>query len=117
MGTVEQEEQLIYAYLVEGKPVSFVRIFRFGDEFLIAYFKTADEYQGKGIGGKMVAHAVIECKQRGAKKIMVATGVNNKPAQHVYIKNGFVPVWEVEAASEGGEKQVLLEYKGLAGKI
>ncbi len=108
------DEQLIYVYLVDDKPVSFIRVFRFGDEFLIAYFKTADAYQGKGIGGKMVVHAVTECKKRGANKIMVATGVNNKPAQSVYTKNGFVPVREVEPTSEGGEKQVVLEYKGLS---
>lgn len=54
----------------------------------------ADAHQGRGIGGKLIDHALEqfskECKQ--PTKILIRTGSITNPALHLYQKKGFKEV-------------------------
>jgi len=54
------------------------------------------EYFRKGIAGQLVQF--IEEMNKGIKRIIVSTGLKNKPAVSLYLKLGFRKVSEVEVA-------------------
>ena len=46
-------------------------------------------YQGQGVGRKLVETCIYECRDKGFKKLKIATQGSNRPARNFYEKLGF----------------------------
>ncbi len=47
------------------------------------------EPKGRGVGSALVDAAVVQCKQRGLRRIFLETEVDNERARNLYIRKGF----------------------------
>lgn len=47
------------------------------------------EPKGRGVGSALVDAAVVECEQRGLRRMFLETEVDNERARSLYIRNGF----------------------------
>ncbi|MBO0460704.1 MULTISPECIES: GNAT family N-acetyltransferase [Enterococcus] len=63
-------------------------------EFEIMNVSVADAHQGKGIGGKLLDHAIERLSKESGQqtKILIRTGSITNPALHLYQKKGFEEV-------------------------
>ena len=67
------DEQPIFVACILGKPVAFIQAFVFHNSksSIIAYFSTVKEYQGKGIGGRLLRHMIAELKKKVLRKLLL----------------------------------------------
>lgn len=61
------------------------------DIFEITAIGIAPEYQGKGFGKMLLDFMLTSLKRKGIKEAILHTGVQNKKAQHLFLKKGFLP--------------------------
>lgn len=87
--TLNIDKQLIYVYCIDDKPIGFIRVFVLGGSGKIAFLAVLPDYRGKGIGTKLLAHAISELKQLGIKHISVDM---EKETKRFYEKAGFVEI-------------------------
>jgi GNAT superfamily N-acetyltransferase len=80
---------------IEGSPVGFINfvvrqtILHRSPSALIDELVVAKEYQGKGVGKRLVLAAVEKCKQLGCCEVEVSTEKTNVKARKFYKKCGF----------------------------
>ncbi len=64
----------------------------FEDEYYIFVLAVMPEYQGKGIGGKLIQFAEETAKRKGFKKVSLLVNANNLNAIEFYENHGFKKV-------------------------
>ncbi len=57
----------------------------------------ADESQGKGLGLQLLQKGLAGCAKRGIDKVKVLVGADNKPANELYQKCGFVLFGQIDS--------------------
>ena len=73
----------------EGAISGFVSIRIKGCEAVIGLIGVAGEFQGQGVGSKLLTLVEAYCAANKVKNIKVATQTSNTPAANLYSKNGF----------------------------
>lgn len=69
----------------------------FGNGF-VSLVCVAQRHQRKGVGLELLRHIERTCL---TSKLFTSTNASNKPAQHLFVKAGFVPSGTVENLDEG----------------
>ncbi len=64
------------------------------DEAHIATLAVSPRFRKQGIGRRLLARALLECEQAGAKTALLEVRESNTAAQHLYDNFGFVKVGE-----------------------
>ncbi len=94
--TIIQCDEVFYGYYTEDVLAGLIS-YKLEDDLLDIYrVAVHPEYFRKGIAGQLVQF--IEEMNKGIKRIIVSTGLKNKPAVSLYLKLGFSKVSEVEVA-------------------
>ncbi|MFN3535002.1 MAG: GNAT family N-acetyltransferase [Desulfatiglandales bacterium] len=73
------------------------------------------EYQGKGFGGMLLDHVIKNLTSYGAEEVLLHTGINNKPAQALFVKKGFLPV--MLKKDFYGNLLIMLDHLGSPSKV
>lgn len=76
----------------KGRVVGMIVVWLILDEAHIATIAVHPEYRGKGIGRELLAGALEESMQRGAREAMLEVRANNQTAQALYRDFGFTIV-------------------------
>lgn len=78
---------VIVGYFILSKMFDIVKNLKF---YFVEYVCVDNDYQGLGIGTKMMEEAISFCKSDGASYIELTSGYKRKAAHRVYEKVGFV---------------------------
>jgi GNAT superfamily N-acetyltransferase len=70
-------------------------------EARLRWFIVAREYQGLGIGNRLMKEAMKFCRRSGFKRVYLTTFAGLDPARHLYEKWGFTLEEETEDATWG----------------
>jgi ribosomal-protein-alanine N-acetyltransferase len=65
------------------------------------------KYQNKGIGTNLLENICSVLKIKGAKEVGLEVRMSNFPAQHFYLKRGFIPVWVEKGYYSDGENALV----------
>ena len=79
----------------ENKAVGFVSFAELHDDLIVAALGIIPEYQGMGIGRRLVANAEKEAKRLKKKRMLVSTSNDDLPALAFYQRLGF-QIYEVK---------------------
>lgn len=75
-----------------------------GDEGAhLRWFILSDALRGKGIGGRLLRHAMDFCRQKNYHRVFLWTFEGLLPARHLYDKEGFVLVAQHRGSQWGTE--------------
>ena len=74
---------------VEGQVVACAGLIVDGEEAEIEPVIVSANYRGKGIGTKLVRHAVKEARKFGVRFLSIRPVVRNEEALHLFVKEGF----------------------------
>lgn len=66
--------------------------------------------RGRGVGRLLMARGLAECRQRGARSVVLEVRLSNEPAKHLYRRFGFVVTGMRKRYYENGEDALLMEY-------
>lgn len=78
--------------LAEGRPIGAAGIWIFFDEAEIVTVTVHPDWQGRGIGLRLMAEAVKQAVSEGVDKATLEVRVDNEPALRIYRKFGFKKV-------------------------
>ena len=93
--TFKVSELPAYVAKKEGKVVGFVSFAELHDDLTVVALGIIPEYQGVGVGRRLVASAEKEAKRLKKKRILVSTSNDNLPALAFYQRLGF-QIYEVK---------------------
>ncbi len=88
---------------IGGKIIACAGIKIFFDEAEGMTIAVAPEYQGRGIGKKLLLEVIKIAKMRGANSMIFEVRVSNVPALHIYQKFGFKIVGRMKRYYMSGE--------------
>jgi GNAT superfamily N-acetyltransferase len=90
------KEQII---VVDGKDVGRLAVDRYPDRIDLRHVEILPEYQGRGIGTKIIQDILDAARQLRAPVTLMVLSIN--PAKRLYGKLGFVTVEETDAGVKG----------------
>lgn len=67
----------------------------------LRWFIVSPEYQGTGIGSRLIRAALDFCRTCGFRRVYLSTFAGLNSARHLYEKNGFVLCKEIEGSQWG----------------
>lgn len=82
----------VFACISEGRIISMTAGYisnAYDKQGYISIVATLPQYQGKGIGGKLVREFVDEARAHGLASVHVYAVESNTPAVQMYLRNGF----------------------------
>jgi putative acetyltransferase len=89
-GYILQKGGHIFMAFAEERAVGTCALIRTGEgTFEVAKMAVAEEFQGKGIGRRLLEHTVAEAKRLGAKLLSLETNSKLTPAIRLYETTGF----------------------------
>ena len=88
---------------IEGKIIACAGIKIYLDEAEGMTIAVLPEFQGRGIGKKILYEIIKIAKRRGAKSMIFEVRVSNIPALHIYQKFGFKIVGRIKRYYMSGE--------------
>ncbi|MBO4402005.1 MAG: ribosomal protein S18-alanine N-acetyltransferase [Selenomonadaceae bacterium] len=96
---------------VDGKIIACAGIEIFSDEAEMTTFAVAPEFQGRGLGKRLLEETICLAKKFGATSMIFEVRCSNIPALHVYQKFGFRKIGRIknyyydseDALTMGGE--------------
>lgn len=74
---------------LDGRVVAMIVIWLIVDEAHIATFATHEEFRRRGIGEKLLLHALESSRMEGARRSFLEVRAGNQSAQQMYRKYGF----------------------------
>ena len=74
---------------LDGKVVAMIVVWLIVDEAHVATLATHPEYRRQGIGRRLLAHALGQMMQEGARSSFLEVRASNLPAQEMYRKFGY----------------------------
>jgi ribosomal-protein-alanine N-acetyltransferase len=74
---------------LDGRVVAMIVIWLIVDEAHIATFATHAEFRRRGIGEKLLLHALESARMEGARRSFLEVRAGNQSAQQMYRKYGF----------------------------
>lgn len=96
---------------IGGKIIACAGIKIFLDEAEGMTVAVLPEFQGRGIGKKILLETIRLAKKRGAKSMILEVRVSNVPALHVYQKFGFKIVGRIKRYYVSGEDALTMYAK------
>lgn len=94
--TITQCDEVFYGYY-EGNELAGLVSYKLEEDLLDIYrVAVHPKHFRKGIAGKMIEYIMEANKE--IKKLVVSTGLKNRPAVNLYLKLGFKKTHEVEVA-------------------
>lgn len=81
---------------VEDKVVACAGLIIYGEEAEIEPVIVSSNYRGKGIGTKLIRHAVEEAKKFGARFLSIRPVVRNDEAFNLFVREGFNLVGHID---------------------
>jgi dTDP-4-amino-4,6-dideoxy-D-galactose acyltransferase len=75
---------------VEGRAAGYLTCHLKGVESQIGLVGIAAEYQGRGLGSRLIRHFLSWSREQGATRAVVVTQGRNLAAQRLYQRNGFI---------------------------
>ncbi|MBS2967754.1 GNAT family N-acetyltransferase [Metabacillus sp. KIGAM252] len=93
---LEKEESVIYLAEDDHGAAGFVQLYPSFTSvgmrriWILNDLYVAEHARSKGVGQKLIDHAVELCRETGAKAMNLETAVTNRSAQRLYEKNSFV---------------------------
>jgi len=100
---------------VDKEPIAFICYSSFEGAIKILWLGTKKQYQGKGIGTKLINDLENKAKKLGIKYLQVETLTDKesyepyKLTRDFYYKKGFKKICEIKAIKPGWDDQILLE--------
>ena len=109
MELYESVPEGFYVAILDGKTagfvVGFISIPIRGRIFTLA---VKEEYRGMGIGTKLLDKICEILKTNGSDEATLEVRISNIPAQHFYMKQGFVPAWVEHRYYNDGEDALIM---------
>jgi dTDP-4-amino-4,6-dideoxy-D-galactose acyltransferase len=82
--------QAVLVAEVEGRAAGYLTCHLKGMESQIGLVGIAAEYQGRGLGSRLIRHSLSWSREQGATRAVVVTQGRNLAAQRLYQRNGFI---------------------------
>ena len=79
----------VFCYMIDGQPKGLLTLDRRDDRNVIGLVAVDEEYQHRGIGRKLVKHAISYVHKHYGEYLSVATQLDNEPACRLYSQCGF----------------------------
>ncbi|MBQ7503643.1 ribosomal protein S18-alanine N-acetyltransferase [bacterium] len=98
-----------WAALADGRPIGAIGIWVFFDEAEIATVTVHPDWQGRGIGTRLMAEAVRQAVNEGVDKATLEVRVDNEPALSIYKRFGFKKVHVRRRYYANGEDAFLMK--------
>jgi ribosomal protein S18 acetylase RimI-like enzyme len=93
--------------------VAFISLAEDKDDLIIVALDVYPEYQGAGIGSRMIEKAELEARRLGKKRVLVSTSNDNLPALGFYQALGFQILQVVPDALVRKHGKILVGIGGL----
>lgn len=106
----------IYVYEENGKIIGYVDHWILFEQAEIADIGVSYQYQGKGIGRKLMAYCVNRSIEKGCENLTLEVRVSNTHAIALYEKCGFINAAKRRHYYENGEDAYLM-VKPLGGLV
>ena len=103
--SLKSDDNYSFVAVEEGRIVGIVsgRLFGVSGLARLGWLGVLPEYQGRGVGRKLLESAIAFCREKGCHKITLYTLPVLMPAVNLYMRLGFVPEaylrrewWEVD---------------------
>lgn len=91
---------------VIGYTVGFISVPGKGRIFTLGVKET---YRGQGIGSQLINRICDVLKEKGATVASLEVRMSNIPAQHFYLRQGFVPAWVERGYYNDGEDALVMK--------
>lgn len=99
---------------LDGRIVAMIVSWFIIDELHVATIATHPEFRGRGIGKKLLVHALLSAKKEGAVKSFLEVRASNVVAQNMYRTLGFVEDGRrKEYYKDNNEDAILMSLNGL----
>jgi ribosomal-protein-alanine N-acetyltransferase len=99
---------------LDGRIVAMIVSWFIIDELHVATIATHPEFRGRGIGKKLLIHALLSAKKEGAVKSFLEVRASNVVAQNMYRTLGFVEDGRrKEYYKDNNEDAILMSLNGL----
>ncbi|MCL4270785.1 MAG: ribosomal protein S18-alanine N-acetyltransferase [Anaerolineales bacterium] len=99
---------------LDGRIVAMIVSWFIIDELHVATIATHPEFRGRGIGKKLLIHALLSAKKEGAVKSFLEVRASNVVAQSMYRTLGFVEDGRrKEYYKDNNEDAILMSLNGL----
>jgi len=79
-----------YVALLDGHTIGFVDVDFSGNSPRILGLAVLEEFQGNGVGTRLLHHALARVKKKGFKKVSLLVSEDNLRARRLYEREGFV---------------------------
>lgn len=96
-------------YIEDDKIVGYINYYLMYDKMEIANFNVLDDYQNKGIGGKLLSY-LIDNYKNNVDNITLEVKCDNNKAIYLYKKNGFVET-TIRKGYYNGVDAILMERR------
>lgn len=107
---VMDREGAIFLAKCEDQVVGTVSLYKLtAGDFELAKLAVTESYKGLKIGNSLVEHCIEECRQRGARRIVLFTTKRLEAAYRLYLKYGFIEVPEVDQKYIEADIKMVLE--------
>jgi len=99
-----------YVAIIDGETVGyvvgFISIPIRGRVFTLA---VKEEYRSMGVGTQLMDKICETLKSNGSDEATLEVRISNIPAQHFYMKRGFVPAWVERGYYTDGEDALIMK--------
>lgn len=104
----ERDTDRVYVVIDDDRFIAYFFLWWFDTQFPVLGIGIADDYQGQGLGGKLMNILIEDAKQEGRDGVELTTALDNKKAKALYEKVGFECLGEVD--NEAGDGRIIREY-------
>jgi len=105
----KEGKDLIYLAWADGKVIAYFFLWEFDEPVPVLGIGVQDDYQGLGLGRKLMAVLLEDAAKAGKEGIALTVRPENKRAVHLYTSMGFYHSRDVENVIEGGKVEVFPE--------
>ncbi len=121
--TEAPDVQAVYVVAWQGYPVATASsrlIGRWSDRFpnagYVHWVGTRKDHTGKGLGSVLVARVLEDFIARGYQAAVLETDDERLPALKVYLKSGFVPVYDVDGEDHRDRWSAIFQHLFRSGQ-
>ncbi len=105
---LEKDYAFYFVYEDNGEIIGYAGIWCIFETAELIRIGVLPEYQGKGIGARLMAEIEIAAKSKACERMMLEVRRGNKTARRLYEKNGFSEI-SVRKGYYNGEDAIIME--------